>query len=158
MLAAIYSTKRDLQKLGPVLIEAADITRMRYGPDHELTASADLAAAKFFLLQKNYVRAESCFRERLAFFVKKSPADWSRFVAESELGGCLIAEKQYNEAESRLRSAYDGMKSLGSNLSSTKESELRATVEQIIRLYDCYWQEGHRRRLAAETVRIVGWL
>ena len=94
MLAAIYSTKGDLQKLGPVLIEAADITRLRYGPDHELTASGNLAAAKYFLLQKNYVRAESCLRERLAYFVKKSPTDWSRFVAESELGGCLIAAEE----------------------------------------------------------------
>jgi eukaryotic-like serine/threonine-protein kinase len=136
MLAAIYSTKGDLQKLGPVLIEAAEITRSRYGPDHELTAYGNLAAAKFFLLQKNYKRAESCLRERLAYFVKKSPADWSRFVAESELGGCLIAEKKYDEAESLLRSAYNGMKSVGTNRSPAQTSELRASLEQTIRLYD----------------------
>lgn len=136
LLAAIYAQRRDLQKLGPVLIEALDITRSRYGPDHELTASGNLAAAKFFLVQKNYARAEACFRERLAYFVKKSPQDWARFAAASELGACLIAGRKYGEAEPLLCSAFDGMKTLGARLPSAKNFELRSMVEQVIHLYD----------------------
>jgi tetratricopeptide (TPR) repeat protein len=153
MLAAIYAQKRDLQKLGPVLIEAVEITRSRYGPDHELTAAGNLAAAKFFLAQKNYAGAEPHFRERLAYFLKKSPEDWGRFVTESELGGCLIAQKKYDEAESLLRSAYKAMTTPGSSLSAARTSERRAIVEQTIRLYDSLGKKetaGEWRRRLAE--------
>jgi serine/threonine protein kinase len=135
MLAAVYAQKRDLQKLGPVLLEAVEITRSRYGNDHELTASGNLAAAKFFLAQQNFAGAEQCFRERLAYFNKKSPHDWDRFVAAGDLGACLIALKKYDEAETLLSAAFDGMKTLGSRQRFTNTTELRATLELAIRLY-----------------------
>jgi hypothetical protein len=48
-LAALYALRKDVKKLGPVLLEALEITRLRYGPDHALTAGGNEAAGSFFL-------------------------------------------------------------------------------------------------------------
>ena len=39
-----------------------------------------------------------------------TPEDWSRFNTESLLGGCLVDQKRFKEAEPILLSSYEGLK------------------------------------------------
>ncbi len=137
-LTAVYSMKPkpDLKKLGPVLIEARDITCARYGPDNQLAAGADQAVGMFFLSQQDYSQAEPYFREELAFRVKESPDQAARFLTELRLGVCLLAQRKYAEAKSRLISAYNGMKPREKSAIPANTSDLGCVIEQLRQLRD----------------------
>jgi eukaryotic-like serine/threonine-protein kinase len=138
LLSAVYVMQRDLKKLGPVLMESREITRARWGPDAQLTADADRAAGLYCINQKDFAKAESYFRERLAFLAKHKPDDWTRFVTESLLGFCLVAEKKYVEAETLLLSAHDGINPRAKRLPPAEQAELRTVIERIQQLYDLW--------------------
>jgi eukaryotic-like serine/threonine-protein kinase len=135
-LASIYSARRDFTKLGPVLLEALQIERRKQGPDDN-TPGAIFAVGMFFLkVQKDYVEAERLFRECRQLRMKKEPDDPVRFVTESHLGQCLLAQGSYTEAERFLFSAYRGLKNRELPPTPEAERDLRSTVELIIQLYN----------------------
>jgi tetratricopeptide (TPR) repeat protein len=136
LLAAVYAQRHDMKKLGPVLMEARDLTRAKFGPDNGLTAAADWSAALFCLNQGDFTSAETYFRERLAFLVKHKPDDWTRFVTEGTLGRCLIAQKNWAEAEVHLLSAFNGMKPHENGPPPANRTELRAVIGLIQALYE----------------------
>ena len=49
-------------------------------------------------------------RECLAIRVKKQPDAWSTFNTQSKLGGVLLGQKKYADAEPLLLQGYEGMK------------------------------------------------
>jgi hypothetical protein len=49
-------------------------------------------------------------RACLAIREKKLPDDWRRFNAQSLLGGSLLGQQKYAEAEPLLVQGYEGMK------------------------------------------------
>src|SRR5262249_32950901 len=51
------------------------------------------------LLQGRYAEAEAVTRAALAVLEKETPDHWSRFHAMSVVGGALLGEKRYTEAE-----------------------------------------------------------
>ena len=139
LLSVVYSTKKpkpDLNKLGPVLIEAQEITRFRYGPEDGLTAAGDDTVGLFFFAQKDFAQAETYFRDELRIRGKLDPNGWKRFSAESRLGACLLAQKRYGLAEPLLFSAYHGLMARRASTSPEVSGQLRWTVHQIIRLRD----------------------
>jgi len=133
-LAAVYSGRGDMKKLGAVLMEALQVTQVRNGPDHPFTAFGNQSVGMFFLAQKDYAKAEAYLREHLAFCVKNHAEEWDRFASESVLGYCLIGQKKYAEAEQRLLSAYNGMKVREKSTPAGHEADLRKVVEQILLL------------------------
>ena len=109
LLAALYSHRGDLKKIGPLLVESPTSREPSGAPIINLPPDADQAVGLYCFKQQEYNRAESYFRERLAFLIKNKPDDWTRFATESVLGRCLVAAKKFAEAERLLLSAYDGM-------------------------------------------------
>ena len=74
--------------------------------DHGLLAEKVLA-----LLQAGkFAEAEPVARECVALREKLIPNDWRTFNARSMLGGSLLGQKKYVEAEPLLLSGYEGMK------------------------------------------------
>ena len=64
------------------------------------------------LLQHRYSEAEQLAREAIALF-EKSPGDfvdWQLPYVKSVLGGALLGQKKYAEAEPLLLQGYEGMK------------------------------------------------
>jgi eukaryotic-like serine/threonine-protein kinase len=134
-LAVVYSSNRDLEKLEPVLKETADVALSKYGPDHNYTAKANVRLASLYLDKKDYPRAEPYFRDYRIHLLKTAPDGWDRLVVESRLGGCLLEQKKYVDAEPRLLSACDGMKAREKSASGEKRREMRNAFERIVRLY-----------------------
>ena len=66
--------------------------------------------AKALLDAGKYDEAEPVARECLALREKEIPDDWRTFNARSMLGGSLLGQKKYAEAEPLLLSGYEGMK------------------------------------------------
>ena len=89
-----------------------------------------------FLLKSEYIRAEPYCREALAFRAKDNPESLDRFWLELRLGVSLIAQRKYTEAQSRLLTAYNGIKPHEKVALPANTSDLGWIVEQISQLRD----------------------
>jgi hypothetical protein len=83
--------------------------------------------------------AEAVLRECLAIREKTQPDRWSTFDARSMLGGSLLGEGKYAEAEPLIVSGYEGMKAREAQLpTTTTRHRLARAAERIVRLYEAW--------------------
>ena len=91
-------------------LDTVDFFRARLSADHPALARA-LGEYTFTLLGNGkFSEAEPTAREGLSIYEKKLPDDWRTFNARSMLGGSLLGQKKYAEAEPLLLSGYEGLK------------------------------------------------
>src|SRR5438046_9890167 len=84
----------------------------RLPPRMLLALNVFQSSGDFFSRMTKHSRAEAeaSARECLVIREKKSPDDWQTFNAKSILGGSLLGQKKYAEAQPLLISGYEGMK------------------------------------------------
>jgi tetratricopeptide (TPR) repeat protein len=142
-LAEVFSGKGDWQQLGPVLIEAADIQAQRWGIENGITKNAYSASAFYLVFRREYPRAEPYFRGCVAFWEKEDTNHPERFLYELWVGVCLLAQKHYDEARSRLLIAYNGMRPDREKAPPLETTDLGWLIEQLTQLRDA---KGHPLR------------
>jgi serine/threonine protein kinase len=121
--------------LGKELVASA----RRQLPKDSLPLAQELASKGLSLLfVQDFAEAEPLLREALATRKKSQPDSWSTFCAESMLGGALLGQKKYNEAEPLLLSGYRGMNEREATIPLYGGGELRLTeaLERLVQLYD----------------------
>jgi serine/threonine protein kinase/tetratricopeptide (TPR) repeat protein len=107
-------------------------------PDSPFLAG-DLAGLGSHLLKRSrWSEAEPLLRECLAIQEKAMPDDWSRFNAMSLLGGVLLAQGQYAEAEPLLVRGYEGMMVRQARIPASNKPRLLEAAERIVRLYEAW--------------------
>ena len=105
-----YLGKEENDKAGKLLLEQVPPARKRL-PKASPQLGSFLAQVAMQLLQaKKWVEAEPLIRECLAIRTKTQPDSWTTFNAQSMLGGSLLGQKKYAEAEPLLIAGYNGMK------------------------------------------------
>ena len=77
------------------------------------------------------------------------PDDWLTFNARSMLGGSLLGQKKFSEAEPLLLAGYEGMKQRKEKSPAISTSRLDDARTRLIQLY----QETNRREKAAELAK-----
>jgi hypothetical protein len=87
------------------------------------------------LKQHKYGEAEPVLRECLAIRAEKLPDNWLRFNAISMLGGALLGQKKYAEAEPLLLQGYDGMKQREATIPPAGKARLPEAAERLVALY-----------------------
>jgi tetratricopeptide (TPR) repeat protein len=91
-------------------LETITFLRARLPSDDPELADA-LAEFTFALLDSGkFSEAEPTARECLPIYEKELPDNWRTFDARSMLGGSLLGQKKYAEAEPLLLSGYEGLK------------------------------------------------
>jgi tetratricopeptide (TPR) repeat protein len=91
-------------------LDAVNFFRARL-PADDPEMAAVLAEFTFTLLAGGkFSEAEPTARECLTIYEKRLPDDWRTFNAKSMLGGSLLGQKKYAEAEPLLLSGYEGLK------------------------------------------------
>jgi Flp pilus assembly protein TadD len=141
-LSEVYSRRADLKrpetltKLESVLSEAVELARFRYGPNHGYTAAGDVSLGILLILMGRYSEAEPNYREALEYWVKHMPDDPRHALTELHLGVCLLARKEFDEARSRLISAYNRLKPRNTSPIPADTTDLGWIVEQITQLRD----------------------
>ncbi|MBX9580616.1 MAG: serine/threonine-protein kinase [Gemmataceae bacterium] len=109
-LARTYESAGQPAKAEPLLADAVRAARRQHG-DQSLELSHPLAwLGRYYLLQNRYASAEPVLRECLAVREVKLPASWVTFVAKAMLGGAVLGQKRFADAEPLILAGYLGMK------------------------------------------------
>ncbi len=93
------------------------------------------------LLQHRYSEAEQPAREAIALHEKNEKyrtdeSDWRFPYVKNVLGGCLLAQKRYAEAEPLLVQGYEGMKRAENTMTANWRYRLPEAGERVIRYYE----------------------
>jgi len=78
-------------------------------------------------------------RDCLSIREKQQPDAWTTCNARSMLGGALLSQKMYADAEPLLRKGYEGMKQREATIPlPVKDLRLREALERLVHLYDAW--------------------
>jgi hypothetical protein len=102
------------------------------------------------LLQGRYVEAEAVAREALAIMDVELPDDWSRFHTMSLVGGALLGQQRYTEAEPFLVQGYQGMKQRETMINAAFKHWLTKAGDRLARFYEVTNQPEQARSLREE--------
>ncbi len=75
-------------------------------------------------------------RECLAIREQQLPDDWRTFNARNLLGGSLLGQKKYAEAEPLLLSGYQGMKQREEKILAAGRPRVPETLQRLVQLYE----------------------
>ena len=110
--------------------------------------AAVLAQSGSALLElKAWADAEPILRECLAIREKKEPDDWRTFSTRSMLGGALLGQEKYSDAEPLLVHGYEGMKQRVAKIPANSKVRLTEALERLVRLYEA----------TGETDKVAEW-
>jgi serine/threonine protein kinase/Tfp pilus assembly protein PilF len=152
-----YERMRAPAKAEPLLRRLADLARQQAGADSPPYAG-QLAALGLNLLQQNKDPAETekVLRECLAIREKQQPDAWATFNTRSLLGGALLSQQKYAEAEPLLLQGYEGMKQREATIPPPAKARVTEAVERLVRFYDARGQkdkaDAWRQKLPPELL------
>jgi len=98
----------------------------------------ELASLALGLLQAGkFAEAEPVLRKWVTMREKIMPTDWLTFNARSALGGSLLGQKKYAEAEPLLLAGYEGMKQRDDKIpADARPLRLKQALQRLMQLYE----------------------
>ena len=102
------------------------------------------------LQQKKHANAEQVLRECLPIREKAEPDAWLTFNTRSMLGGALLGQQKYAEAEPLLLQGYDGLKQRQDKIPPAGHVRLTEAMERLVRLYDAWGKKDQADRWRKE--------
>jgi tetratricopeptide (TPR) repeat protein len=116
--------------------ELADLSEQRDG-NRSLQYASRLSFLGLNLLrQQKFADAEPPLRACLDILENKQPEEWNTFNVKSLLGGSLLGQRQYPEAEPLLVQGYEGLKQRQARIPPTRRVFLTEALERLVQLYD----------------------
>ncbi|MCX6929063.1 MAG: serine/threonine-protein kinase, partial [Verrucomicrobia bacterium] len=135
-IALVLSDQGKLVEAEALYRESLAMRRKLLGNEHPSVAHALEELAIVLRHQGKLADAEMAFRENMDILKEKLPDDWSTFSAISLMGGILLEEKKYAQAEPLLLSGYEGLKSRETKMPVIAKSRLKKCLEQLVQLYE----------------------
>jgi hypothetical protein len=87
------------------------------------------------LKQSKWTEAEPVLRECLEIRTKALPDDWLSYNAMSLLGGAVLDQGRYADAERLVVGGYEGLKARGDRIPSGARGRLPEAATRVVRLY-----------------------
>ena len=101
--------------------------------------AGDLARlGRDLLNQARWSEAEALLRECLAVLDKAAPDDWEHDHAKSLLGGALLGQGRFAEAERLVVTGYEGMNAREKRIPVPMRSRLLAAAMRVVQLYETW--------------------
>jgi serine/threonine protein kinase len=88
------------------------------------------------LEQQEWNQAESLLRECLAIREATEPDSWTTFNTKSLLGGALLGQNNYDEAEPLLLAGYEGMKQRETSIPEQGKVRILEAIVRLVQLYE----------------------
>jgi serine/threonine protein kinase/tetratricopeptide (TPR) repeat protein len=135
-LAHLRQSQGELSEAETMEREALVIERRLQG-DEGLAVGKSLAhLAGILLAEKKFADAEAAARECLSIRERVIPGHWRTFSVRSVLGGSLLGQKKYAEAEPLLLSGYEGMKQRETAIPAENKPLLNEALQRLVELYE----------------------
>jgi len=144
-LAAAYGAAGRTAEAIAMHEETVKLITSKLGPDHPDTLRSRNHLANAYEAAGQFARSEPILREILAIHDKAQPDEWSTFNARSLLGGSLLGQKKYAEAEPLLLSGYEGMKAREAKILAQGKPRLAEAGERVVKLYEAWGQPEKAR-------------
>ncbi len=93
------------------------------------------STGKAMLDIKAFTEAEPLLRECLAIREKMNPNTWTTFNSKTMLGGALLGQKKYIDAEQLLLAGYEGMKQREKAIPWHGSARVPEALDRLIQLY-----------------------
>jgi tetratricopeptide (TPR) repeat protein len=97
--------------------------------------------------------AELAFRECLTIRERTEPDAWPTFNARSLLGGSLLAQGKYTEAEPLLLKGYEGMKAREKTIPPQATTRVPEALDRLIDLYTATGKPDEAKKWRAERAK-----
>ncbi|XZE46977.1 tetratricopeptide repeat protein [Pirellulaceae bacterium SH467] len=134
-LGATYSTLKQGEKAAAILKALVSHQRIRNPKDDSRFARLLAQVSNELLTCGQFADAEELLRECWEIRNRKEPDVWSTFNTMSQLGGALLGQKEYAEAESLLVKGYEGMKEREEKIPPKGAVRLPASLDRLIEFY-----------------------
>jgi hypothetical protein len=142
------------EKALPLFDEFVAGHRRRLGASDPGFAGGIAQVSQDLLKAKEYPAAEKLLRECLAIRVKTQSEHWTTFNTQSMLGGALLGQKQYADAEPLLLAGYAGMKKQDAKIPPQAKVRLVEAVERLVQLYEALDKQDEAAKWRAERQAI----
>jgi tetratricopeptide (TPR) repeat protein len=131
-----YAKAGENAKLADLLREQLTDARKEMPKDSPHLAGMLAQIGQILMRQRTkWAEAEPLLRESLAIREKTQPDVWSTFDIQSRLGGALLGQKKYAEAEPLLLKGYEGMKARVKSIPPMGVVRLAEALDRLIELY-----------------------
>ena len=137
-LGMAYLAAGEPAKAEPLLREYLQWVRKQFGEADPRTAGAMDQLGMDLIQQGKWVEAEPLFRGCLAIREPIQPDDWTTFNTRSMLGGSLLGQNRYADAEPLILAGYEGMKAREARIPASARPRLAQTAQQVVRLYEAW--------------------
>ena len=146
------STRPGAGSIWPSPCTARDLAAQKRvdGEQHPAVAGTLASLGLNLISQEKWIDAESSLRECLAIRERAQPELWSTFNARSLLGGSLLGQKKYAEAEPLLLSGFEGMKAREAKVPVKSKDRLPEALGRIIQLYEAVGKVDEAARWRAK--------
>jgi serine/threonine protein kinase/lipopolysaccharide biosynthesis regulator YciM len=155
-LAQGYLAAGKLDQAVSLLRELVDLERRQAGADSPRYARVLTSMGLAFLRQKDWSDAAAILREALAIRQAKEPDDWTTFNTRSLLGGALLGQKKYADAEPLLRAGYEGMKQRADKIPPPSKTRLVEALNPLIELAEATNRSVEVKRWKEEKAKLSG--
>jgi eukaryotic-like serine/threonine-protein kinase len=113
--------------------------KTRQGPDSLAYADSLYFEGENLLMRKRYDQGAPILRECLSILQNKQPLTWKTFHVRSLLGGVLLGQKLYAEAQPLVVEGYEGLKSRQAEIPRLFARHFVSEAGQrILALYDAW--------------------
>jgi serine/threonine protein kinase/tetratricopeptide (TPR) repeat protein len=135
-LAGVLETQDKLPDAEICYAEALAIRRKHLSNDHPDLADSLVALGRLLCRLDHWAEAEPLFKEALVIREKRLPDDWRTFNTQSLLGGSLLSQKKYADAEPLLLRGYEGMKQRDEKIPADAKIRIQEALQRLVQLYD----------------------
>jgi tetratricopeptide (TPR) repeat protein len=140
-LVQAYASAGAYSRSEPLLREGMEWARKMFGATDVRTAAAIAQLGLNLVQQRKWIEAEPILRECLTIREKRQPHEWSTFNTRSQLGGSLLGQGRFAEAEPLILSGYEGMKAGENKIPAPGKPRLPEAADRVVRLYEAWGKE-----------------
>ena len=140
----------------PLLVTNLTKARSALPPNSPQFAKLLAQTGKGLLDAKAWTQAEVVLREALATREAKEPDAWTTFNTKSMLGGALLGQKKYAEAEPLLKAGYEGMKKRAEKLPPGSKDRLAQALDRLIELPEATNKPDDAKKWEDEKAKLPG--
>jgi serine/threonine protein kinase/tetratricopeptide (TPR) repeat protein len=135
-LAIGYRAAGKLDLAIPLCEEAVKRRKAVLGVDHPDTLVTMHHLAACYRDAQKWPEGEAVLRECLAVRERQQPDAWETFMTRSILGGALLRQKKYADAEPLLVQGYEGMKARAKSIPPKHKGLLAEAADRLVKLYE----------------------